>query len=100
MIYSLTEKLKFDDNPKLEIEKGKFVEVKTEAETVLSLLDIMKSSDEIETALKAVDLLFNEKDKKIVTKLKWKDFTETIATAINLALGEDPDEEGKKLGEE
>lgn len=101
MIYTLTDKLNFDENPKIKI-KDKTIEVKADAETVLSILDIIKSSDEIEAAIKSADLLFSDKDLKTIKSLKlgFKDYTTVLATAINLALGEDPDKEENELGEE
>ena len=46
MLYSLTDKLSFNDDPQVEI-KGKIITVKSDAETVLKLLDIhMKKNDQ------------------------------------------------------
>ena len=99
MIYSLTEKLNFEDNPVLEI-KGKKIEVKADAETVLALMDAVQQKGEAQTATDALDLLFTEKDKKTIKNLKlsFKDYMKVINTAVSLALGEDPDEE-KEQGE-
>lgn len=101
MIYSLTEKLKFDDNPVIKI-RDKKIEVKADAETVLSLVDILQTKGETQAAIESADLLFSEKDKKTIKSLKlgFNDYMTLLSTAISLALGEDPDEEDSKLGEE
>lgn len=101
MIYSLTDKLNFEDNPVIEI-KNKKIEVKADAETVLSLMDLLQNKGEIEAALEAANLLFSEKDLKTLKglKLKFNDYITTISVAINLALGQDPDEEVNTQGEE
>ena len=98
MLYSLTEKLKFADDPQIEI-KGKVITIKSDAETVLTLLDLLQTEGEIEGMRKAMDLLLSDKDIKTVKSLKLKtvDFLKLMETAIKLALGNDPD--GKESGE-
>lgn len=98
MLYSLTEKLKFADDPQIEI-KGKVITIKSDAETVLTLLDLLQTEGEIEGMRKAMDLLLSDKDIKTVKSLKLKtvDFLKLMETAIDLALGNDPD--GKESGE-
>ena len=93
MIYSLTDKLKFDDNPQIEI-KGTVLTVKSDAETVLKLMDVVNNKGEVEGAIEAVNLLFSAKDRKALEALKLSmgDFTTVIATAMSLAVGETPDE--------
>lgn len=100
MIYTLTDKLNFDENPKIKI-KDKTLEVKADAETVLSLMDIIQDKSEMEATLMAAELLFSEKDLKTIKSLKlgFKDYITLITTAINLAVGEDPDEDNSQ-GEE
>lgn len=94
MLYSLTDKLKFEENPQIEI-KDKILTVKADAETVLELMDIVNSKGEIEGALEAVNILFSEKDRKTIKglKLSMADFTTLVSTAMQLAVGEDPDNE-------
>ena len=94
MIYSLTDKLKFDDNPQIEI-KGKVLTVKSDAMTVLKLMDIVETDGEIAGAVKAADLLFSAKDRKVLDSLglSMEDFSTVLSTAMQLAVGEDPDEE-------
>ena len=93
MLYSLTDKLKFEENPQIEI-KDTVVTVQADAETVLKLMDIVNRKGEVEGALEAVKLLFSEKDRKALDKLNLSmgDYTTVISTAMQLAVGSDPDE--------
>ena len=92
MIYSLTDKLSFDENPQIEI-KGKTITVKAEAETALRLLDMLDKEGELSATVKALDILFSAKDRKVISdmKLSMHDYTTLISTAIDLCLGNDPD---------
>jgi hypothetical protein len=98
MLYSLTDKLKFNDDPQIEI-KDKVISVKSDAETVLALMDAIRTQGEIEGMATTFDILFSEKDKKTIKamKLKTVDYMKLMEVAIDLALGNDPDE--KKSGE-
>lgn len=98
-IYSLTDKLHFEENPKIEI-NGKKYEVKADAETVLTLLTLLREKGEFEATLAAAPLLFSEKDLKAIKalKLSFKDYGILLETAASLALGNDPDENSQ--GEE
>ena len=93
MLYSLTDKLRFEENPKIEI-KGTTLTVNADAETVLKLMDIVNKKGEVEGALEAVNLLFSAKDRKALAELKLSmiDYTTVISTAMQLAVGENPDE--------
>ena len=92
MLYSLTEKLSFDENPKIQI-KDKVITVKAEAETALKLMDMLDKEGEVQTSLKAPEILFSEKDRKVISglKLSMSDYTVLLTTAMSLCLGEDPD---------
>lgn len=94
MVYSLTEKLKFEENPQIEI-KGKKVTVKAEAETALKLFDLLETEGETKATFKAADLLFSEKDKKYIDSLKlsMSDYSILLRTAMDLCVGNDPDED-------
>lgn len=92
MVYSLTDKLSFEDNPQIEL-KGKTITVKAEAETALKLFDILENEGEVKATMKAFDLLFSEKDKKYIDslKLKMNDFQKLLNVAMDLCIGADPD---------
>lgn len=93
MLYSLTDKLKFNENPQIEI-KGKKITVKSDAETVLSLLSLIEEKGETQATLQVVDLLFSPADRKTIHSLKlgFEDYVKLIEVATSLALGNDPDE--------
>lgn len=97
MIYSLTDKLKFEDKPQIEI-KGKIITIDASAETVLKLMDVVSTKGEVEGAIEAGKLLFSAKDRKIIESLKLSmgDYTTLIATAMQLAVGEDPDDDSSE----
>lgn len=92
MVYSLTDKLKFEENPQIEI-KGKKITVKAEAETALKLFDLLDTEGETKATLKAADLLFSEKDKKYIDSLKLSmtDYALLLRIAMDLCIGNDPD---------
>ena len=91
MIYKLTDKLDFNDYPKIEI-KGEILTVQSDAETILKIMDIIQE-DEVRGMIEASSLLFSPNDNKKIKKLKlqFADYSKLIATAISLAIGEDPD---------
>lgn len=92
MLYSLTDKLKFNDKPQIEI-NGKTVSVDNSATTVLQLMDVVQTQGEIEGAKSAYKLLFSEKDRKTLDKLNLsiEDYITLATVAMDLALGNDPD---------
>ena len=94
MKYSLADKLTFEEPPQLEIKKGVWVTVNADAETVLKLMDVVNSKGEVEGALEAVNLLFSSKDRKKINDLhlSMKNYTQVVATAMQMAVGEDPDD--------
>ena len=93
MLYSLTDKLNFNENPQIEI-KDKKITVKADAETVLKLLSLIEEKGEMSATLEVVDLLFSPADKKTIHSLKlgFTDYVKLIEVATSLALGNDPDE--------
>ena len=94
MLYSLTDKLNFNENPQIEI-KGKTITVQADAETVLKLLSMIEEKGEMQATLEVVDLLFSPADKKTIHSLKlgFSDYVKLIEVATTLALGNDPDAE-------
>lgn len=92
MLYSLTDKLKFNEKPQVEV-NGKILTVNNEATTVLELLDIVENKGNFAGAVSALDLLFSAKDKKIIEGLglSMEDFSTFMAVCMDLALGNDPD---------
>lgn len=92
MTYSLTDKLHFDEPPKVEI-KGKVLTINNSATNVLQLMDIVQTTGEIAGAKAIMELLFSEKDRKVIKSLNlsMNDFTTLCEVCMDLALGNDPD---------
>lgn len=92
MVYSLTDKLKFDEQPKVEIQ-GKVLTINNSAVNVLHLIDVVQTMGEVEGTKAIVDVLFNAKDKKIIENLNLSmaDYTKFCEICMDLAVGNDPD---------
>lgn len=97
MVYDITSKLKFNEDPVLKI-KDEELTVRSDADVLLQIIDIMQTSGEIEGATRAVTLLFSEEDREKLSglRLKVEDFIEVVKAAVSMALGEDPDGEPEK----
>lgn len=92
----ITDKLSFDENPVLVI-KGKQLEVNADAPTMLKIMNLMTAEGvEIEQIGEAYELVFPEKSRKEIDKLKLSinDWTTVVMEAMNLILGDD-----KSVGE-
>lgn len=94
MLYSLTDKLNFNEKPQVEI-KGKILTINNSATTVLKLMDTVQNSGELAGTQAVVDLLFDAKDKKTIESLHLSisDFIKLCEVCMDLALGNDPDAE-------
>lgn len=94
MVYNLTEKLKFSEDPVLQIKDTKLT-IKSDAETVLKLLDVIGSKGEVAAAKEAFALLLSPADNKKLSalKLNMDDYITAMKAAAQLAMGSDPDEE-------
>ena len=91
-IVDITDKLNFDENPKLVV-KGKELEVNADAATVLKIMGVLGNGEgatpkEIVTMY---ELIFNDKVRKEIEKFKlsFTDFQTLVQTAINLVVGEE-----------
>lgn len=86
----ITEKLSFDENPRLVI-KGREIEVNADASTMLKLIGVYKDSGELEAVLEMLQLLFHEEGRKVIEdlKLSFKDLQVVIEAATELVMGED-----------
>ncbi len=86
----ITEKLTFDENPKLLI-KGKELEVKADAPTVLKAMSLMDSdSQNVKEVIKAYELIFPEESRREIDnmKLSFRDLMVVIQEAIKLIMGD------------
>ena len=93
MKYDLTEKLRFDEDPKLVI-RDTVLTVRSDAEVVLRLMDVLSRKGEAAGASEAVELLFSKGDQKKLAALGLKlgDYLEVLKAAVQLAMGSDPEE--------
>lgn len=93
-VVNITDKLNFDENPKLKI-KDIEVEVNADAETVLLIMGEFSNKDEMQASLGAFNLIFSEKEKKKILKMKpsAKDLMVIIQEAMNLIMGDDSEGE-------
>lgn len=94
MRYDLTEKLRFGADPKLVI-RGTELTIRSDAESVLKLMDLMSEKGEVVGAREAMALLLSAADRKKLAALDLKlpDWLEVLKAAIALAMGADPEEE-------
>lgn len=86
----ITEKLAFDENPKLLI-KGKELEVKADAPTVLKVMGLLDSdSPNAKEIMKAYELILTEKSRKEIDSmnLSFGDLIIVIQEAIQLIIGD------------
>ena len=92
-VVDITEKLSFDENPKLKI-KGVEVEVNADAPTMLKLMQLIGDGDNVKPSdvVKMYELMFNEKDRKKIDglKLQFGDFQALVMAAMGLVTGDAP----------
>lgn len=91
-VVDITDKLSFDGNPKLII-KEKELEVNADAPTMLKVMGLMGGTTEpgVHEILETYDLMFPEKSKKEIEKLKlgFNDLIIVVQEAVGLIIGED-----------
>lgn len=89
-VVDITEKLSFDDNPKLVI-KGKEFEVNSDATTVLQMMGDFSNKSEIDASLSAYERMFSEEDRKKIEAMNipFKDLMTIIEAGMNLVMGEE-----------
>lgn len=89
-VVDITDKLSFDENPKIMI-KGEQFEINADARTMLEIMGLFSTKSETEASLGAYEKMFNEKDRKKIDKLKlpFKDFMKIIEISMDLVMGEE-----------
>lgn len=90
-VIDITDKLTFDGNPSLMI-KGKKLEVNADAPTMLKVMNFMTAGDvKINQINEAYELIFPEKSRKEIEKLKlnFEDWTTVVEAAMDLVVGEE-----------
>ena len=92
MLYNITDKLNMNEDPKLQI--GELIlTVNSDAEAVLTLMDVVSKKGELEGALEVEKVLFSETELEKLKSLRLK-------VDDYILVGEDPDEEIEPEGEE
>ena len=89
-VVDITGKLTFEENPSLEI-KGKTIEVNADAPTMLKVMGLMGREDPgIQEIMEAFGLMFPEKSKKELDKLKlsFRDLIVVVQEAVQLIAGD------------
>lgn len=95
-IIDITDKLSFDEKPKIKIKDETF-EVDDSAVTMLKILPSL--DDVTPTKLYTIfEMLFDEKDRKAIEKMKlnFTDFSQVIMSAVKLVTGDD-EEQGETV---
>lgn len=97
-VVDITDKLSFDENPKLVV-KGMELIVNADAATVLKIMGILDDGNNTKPSdvMKMYELIFSESDRKKIDKMKlqFADFQTIVFTAINLITGEAEVTEGE-----
>lgn len=85
----ITEKLSFGENPVLVI-KGLELEVKSDAPTVLKVMELMSNDTDIAAIAQACKILFTDEANKNIEKLNinMNDLIIVVQEAIKLIVGE------------
>ncbi|MFT4146428.1 MAG: hypothetical protein QM644_18445 [Mobilitalea sp.] len=90
-IVDITEKLNFDENPKLKI-KNISCEVNADAPTMLKLMQLIGDGNNMapKDLIAMYELIFSKEDRMKIDKLKlqFNDFQAVVMTAISLVTGE------------
>lgn len=99
-VVNITDKLDFNENPVLQIGTLE-VEVNSDAETMLRLMDVFSNKEELQAVGDALNLIFKPEDvekicelKKGGKKLSAKSLMTIVQAAMNLVMGEN--EEGEQ----
>lgn len=92
-VVDITDKLTFEENPALEI-KGKAIEVNADAPTMLKVMGLMgKENPGVQEIMDAFNLIFPEKSKKELDRLKlsFRDLIVVVQEAVQLIAGDGDD---------
>lgn len=91
-IVDITDKLQFEENPKLVI-KDKELEVNADAATVLKIMGILGDGENVQPSdvVKMYELIFSEADRKKIDKMKlqFADFQTLVFSSISLITGKE-----------
>ena len=97
-VKDITEKLEFNENPKIKI-KGEKIEVNADAASVLKLMGCIKDEKNItpNTIFQMFEILFSKKDRKKIDEmnLSFKDLRVLIETATEMVTDSSEEEVGE-----
>ena len=87
-VIDITDKLRFDENPAIEI-RGRKVEVNADAETVLRAMAALEEGTGAKQVISLYQLMFPETSREIIEDLhlQFGDFKTLVETAIQLVTG-------------
>lgn len=89
-VVNITDKLSLAGNPKLQI-KDIEIEVKSDAKTMLEIMEVFSKKSQTEAVLAAYEKIFGEKDREKLEamELQFSDLQIVIEEAMKLAQGDD-----------
>lgn len=97
-VVNISDKLEFDENPKLVIGKHE-VEVNADAETLIRVMGVFAENSEMQAVNKALNFLFKPEDVEVICNLKKNgkklsasSVMTIVDAAMSLVLGEDEGE--------
>lgn len=93
-VYDITDKLKLEENPKLVV-KGVELEVNTDAESVLLLMNIVSGAADIEAVNLMCEHVFTKEsqEKLKAMKLSFDDYSTVVSAGLDVAIGKEPFDE-------
>lgn len=96
-IYDITEKLKFEEKPKLVV-KGVELEVNTDAESVLLLMNVIAGKGDVDSINIMCEHVFTKEsqEKLSALKLSFDDYSTVVSAGLDMAIGKMPFEEGEQ----
>lgn len=92
-ILDITDKLNFEENPKIKV-KDVELEINASAENLIKVMALASDENNMNNIVKMCDLIFTKESKKKLDSLKlnFKDFTSVVNIALNLASGNNGDD--------
>ena len=97
-IFDITDKLNFEENPRLNV-NGTELEVKTDAESVLLLMNAISEANTDAGAINVLcESVFTKASQKKLKemKLNFHDYSTVVHAALDVAIGKDPGTEAKE----
>lgn len=92
-ILDITDKLNFEDNPKIKI-KSTELEINASAENLIKVMALASDENNVKNVVEMCNLIFTKDSKKKLDSLNlnFKDFSSVVDIALNIAIGNDEEE--------